>query len=301
MFNIKIVNKLLDTYCKKCSHLELAKKSVRWSVITSIFLIAIKCIAWIVTDSVSMHASMTDSILDAFTSFIAYHSLIFSETNRDESHNFGHEKVEGLMALFQSVIIIYSGIIICREAYEMFVNPSTVQSSGCGVLVMIISCFAVYQLIYFQKYVMKKTESILVEGDSLHYVSDFLMNICIMVSLALSAYFKYIDAICGLVVGCYVFYNALLILKNAVIDLMDESLPKKSIKKIEGVIMKEPRIKRIKSLRTRSAGMKKYIEACLQGDENLSLKDSYKISQELESELRKIWEKVDVMIRIDPE
>jgi len=299
-FRIKLVDKILNLYFKSCSQTELARKSVILGVFTSIFLILIKFIAWMQTDSISMRASMNDSVLDALTSFLAYYVLAFSSTSFDKEHNFGHEKVEGLMALFQCLLVIYSGIMIFVEAYEMFINPREINNSQLGIVVMVISCFAVYQLIYFQKYVAAKTDSMVVKGDSLHYLSDFLVNICIIISLIVSNYFVYVDALCGIVIGGYVLYSAFLILKNAVIDLMDESLPTKTVHRITEIIKNVEGVEKINRLRTRSAGMKKYIESCVKVDPKMSLQEADNVVKEIESKLGELFEKVDIVVKAEP-
>jgi ferrous-iron efflux pump FieF len=291
---------MLDLYSKNYSHSDLAKKSVVLGVITSIGLIILKFVAWIITDSISMRASMSDSILDALTSFLAYHALLFSSISFDKGHNFGHEKVEGIMALFQCLLVIYSGIMIFAEAYETLLDPKPVSNTEVGIVVMIISCFAVYQLIYFQKYVARKTDSLLVRGDALHYLSDFLVNICIIVSLAASRFFAYIDLVCGVIIGGYVLYSAFLILKGAIVDLMDASLPQKIQNSILNTIKSVAGVEKIKILKTRSAGMKKYVESIVQVSPAVSFSEANDITKTIESKLMGMFEKVDVIIKAEP-
>ncbi|MDR2724148.1 MAG: cation diffusion facilitator family transporter [Holosporaceae bacterium] len=300
-FHIKLIDEVLNLYFKNYSHTDLAKKSVVLGVITSIFLIVLKLGAWILTDSLSMRASMNDSVLDALASFLAYHAIIFSATSFDKEHNFGHEKVEGLMALFQCLFVIYSGIMIFVEAYDSLINPTPVHNSEIGIAIMIISCFAVYQLIYFQKYVASRTESLLVQGETLHYLSDFLVNLCIMISLFVSRYFLYLDVVCGVVIGGYVLYSALLILKNAIIDLMDESLPPKVREDILKTMTAIDGVKGVKILKTRSAGMKKYIESRILVSAGSSFIKANAIAFEVESSLRNMFDKVDAIVKAEPD
>ena len=300
LFDIPLVNKVLDVYFKKCSSADLAKKSVAFGVMTSCFLVAIKCIAWLLTNSLSMQASMSDSILDALSSFLAYHALKFSSVKFDEDHNYGHGKVEGIMALFQCLVVVYSGIMIFKEAYESFYDPHPIANSGIGIVIMVLSCVAVYQLLYFQRYVAVKTDCLLVKGDSLHYASDFFMNICIILSLVLSSFFAYVDVICGLIVGCYVLYNAISIIRNALIDLMDEALPDNVRNDILNTIKSTNGVVDVLILRTRSAGMKKYVDARVSVDRNLSIVDADKIANSVEQAISNMFEKVDVIIKVEP-
>jgi ferrous-iron efflux pump FieF len=194
---------------------------------------------------------------------------------------------------------MYSGFMIFHEAYEVFVNPRPIANTSIGVIVMIISCIALYKLLYFQKYVAIRTESIIVKGDSLHYLSDFFMNICVIISLILSERFVYVDVVCGLTVGCYVFYSAFLIMKNAINDLMDKALPQKTQSEIIKAIESVDGVKKIKILRTRFAGMKKYVEARVAIEADISFLEANKIAENSENEVKKLFEKVDVIIKTE--
>ncbi|GHU16302.1 hypothetical protein FACS189472_01060 [Alphaproteobacteria bacterium] len=181
----------------------------------------------------------------------------------------------------------------------MFLNPKPMENTEVGIATMIISCFAVYQLLYFQRYVAKKTESMIVKGDSLHYLSDFFMNICVIISLVLSKFFTYVDVVCGLTVGSFVLYNACLIFKVALSDLMDECLPENEQNRIKKKISAVPGVKAIKILRTRSAGMKKYIEARIAVDANITIKEVNVITENVEAKINEMFENVDVIIKAE--
>lgn len=297
--NVSFFNRLLDARFRCYTHSELARSSILLAVFTSIFLIAIKLGAWVYTNSLSLQASMNDSCLDAIASFVAYHALRYSAVTFDHEHNFGHEKVEGIFAIFQCIMVMYSGYVICREAYEFFLEPSPIENTTVGILVMIISCLAVYQLLYFQNYVGTKTESLVVKVDSLHYVSDFFMNICVMLSVFLSKYFVFVDIVCGVTVGAYVFYNAYCILRSALKDLMDEALPNNLRKEIIAAIEGVEGIKGIKVLKTRSAGMKKFVEARVVVKGEISAKEAYEISKEAEHAVKGLFDNVDVIVKTD--
>ncbi|MBO6056416.1 MAG: cation transporter [Alphaproteobacteria bacterium] len=300
MFNVKFLNKILDRWFSGYDHVELAKKSVSLGVMTSVFLVIIKFIAWRVTGSISLQASMTDSLLDALVSFLVYHALKYSDVKFDDNHNFGHEKVEGVVSIFQCLIIFYSGIMILHESYEAWSDPQPIQNTMIGIIIMLVSTVAVYQLIYFQKYVARKTSSLLVKGDSLHYLSDFCMNLAVIGSLLLSNFFAHVDIIFGSVVGIYVLYSALQVLRNALVDLMDEALPKSIRNKIVKEILAVSGVKEIKVLRTRSAGMKRHIEAIIGVDRDTSLENADDITKNVEKNISKLFAKVDILVKAEP-
>lgn len=294
---INLIDRTLDSYFTNYSRAELAKRSVLLAVATSIFLVLIKIVAWLLTDSISMQASVNDSFLDALSSFIAYHALRYSSIKFDDRHNFGHEKIEGVFAIFQCLLIAYSGYITCHETYEFLINPKPIENTSVGIFVMAISCVAVYQLVYFQNYVITKTGSFVIKGDSLHYISDFFMNICVMISIFLSKYFAYVDVVCGLTVGAYVFYSVFLILRSALLDLMDEALPANVRDKIEKAIIEIDGVESVKILKTRSAGMKKYVESRIIVSKRISLEEACGIADAAENAVKRMFDDAEVIIK----
>ncbi len=301
MFDVKFLNKILDRWFLSCSYTELAKRSVSLGVVTSIFLVFIKFIAWYVTGSISLQASMTDSLLDALVSFLVFHALRYSNIKFDDNHNFGHEKVEGIVSIFQCLIIFYSGLIIIQESYKAWSDPKPIQNTSVGIAVMLISTIMVYQLIYFQKYVARRTESTLVKGDSLHYLADFCMNLAVIGSLIISNFIAHVDIVFGLVVGIYVLCSAFKVMRNALVDLMDEALPSEVRNKIKKAIREVSEVREIRVLRTRSAGMKKHVEAVIVLDGDMSLASADNVTKRVENKVSELFEKVDIMIKAEPE
>lgn len=146
----------------------------------------------------------------------------------------------------------------------------------------------------------RKTSSVLVKGDSLHYLSDFCMNLAVIGSLILSNFFAYVDIIFGSVVGIYVLCSAFQVLRNALRDLMDEALPKDARNKIMKEISSVSEVKEVKVLRTRSAGMKKHIQAVIEVDDGITLVQADAITKNVEKKLSKLFAKVDILIKAEP-
>jgi ferrous-iron efflux pump FieF len=299
-FDIIFFDKALDSYFKNSTQERLAKVSVVFAVLVSVFLIIIKMAAWLITNSISMQASLNDSCLDALASFIAFHALNFSNVSYDDVHNFGHEKVEGIVAIFQCMIVAYSGLVIFRESYEMFLHPKPVENTEVGIAVMAVSCVSVYLLLYLQRYVAIRTDSLIVKGDSLHYLSDLLTNLCVTISLILSNTFIYIDILCGLTVCCFVMYNVYVIFRSALSDLMDESLSPKIRQEIEQAILSTDGVKSLKILKTRSAGMKKYVESIVGVDHAFSIVEADKVSKNVEHGVKRLLGNADVIVKTEP-
>jgi ferrous-iron efflux pump FieF len=109
----------------------------------------------------------------------------------------------------------------------------------------------------------------------------------------------YVDVVCGLTVGCFVLYNAAKIFRGALSDLMDESLPENLQDKIQKTISSVEGVKSVKILRTRSAGMKKYIESRIVVNADITMRDADRVTGNVEAEVKKLFENVDVIIKAE--
>ena len=103
------------------------KKAAHFSIITALVLIIVKGIAWWQTGSVSMLASITDSMLDLLASFMSMLILRFALMPADHNHSFGHGKAESLASLVQSAFISGSAIFLLLQGIHRFNSPQAEQ------------------------------------------------------------------------------------------------------------------------------------------------------------------------------
>jgi len=86
----------------------------------------------------------------------------------DAEHRFGHGKAEPLEALGQSAFIAGSALFLLVEAGNRVVNPSPIQNSGIGLVVMGFSILATILLVLYQRHVIRRTSSVAIRADALH-------------------------------------------------------------------------------------------------------------------------------------
>lgn len=278
----------------------LSKLSAKVAIGISIFLLLIKCIACVYTSSIALQASMTDSLMDGFISCVVLFTIHYSGLIEDETHTFGHGKIESLMAIVQAVLVFMIGIFIIKEAFERLSSPEKLENTAIGIFVMVISCCAVYILVSFQQFICKRTESVIVAGDALHYTSDLLTNFGVILSLLFSNIFVHVDSIFGGIAGIYIIFSALKIAKSAMRDLMDEALPDDEIEKIKEIILESCEVKKISKLKTRTSGMRKFIQAQIYVDKNLSFDTADALAEKVEKKISSFVKNSIVLIKISP-
>jgi ferrous-iron efflux pump FieF len=260
------------------------ERLMRWatyaSVITALLLISTKLIAWFVTDSVSILATLIDSSLDMLASIVNLIAVRHALQPADNEHRFGHGKAEALAGMGQSMFIAGSAGVLLLQAIERMIHPKEAMTSiDVGLGVMLFSMLATAILIIFQNYVIKHTDSTAIKADALHYKTDLWVNGSVIIALVLTFYnHSYFDAIIALGIAIFVLYSAWKIVQESIDLLMDHELPTEERNKIKEVISRHPKTKGFHDLRTRRSGTMIFIQFHLELDASLSLFEAQSLS-----------------------
>lgn len=262
---------------------------------------AAKLAVWLLTGSVSLLASLVDSIMDVMASGVNLLAVRWALAPPDEEHRFGHGKAESLAGLGQAAFIAGSALFLMFQAADRFVNPRPLEHLGIGIAVMLFSMVATVLLIGLQRFVIARTGSVAIRADSLHYVSDLLTNAGILVALGLAlGGWLWADAVIGLAVAVYIFWSALRIGIDAVQMLMDRELPEGEQAQILAIATRLPEVVGAHDLRTRQAGPVRFIQLHLELPAEQPLRLAHAISERVAAELRAAFPGADVIIHQDP-
>jgi len=272
------------------------------SVGMAVALIAIKMVAFLLTDSVSLLSTLIDSLLDAAASMINLFAVRTALIPPDADHRFGHGKAEPLAAMGQSAFIAGSAMFLLVEAGNRLVNPSVIQNSGLGLVVMGISIVATIFLVTFQRHVIRRTNSVAIKADSLHYLSDLFVNSAVIVSLLLWRQFgwTFVDPIFAAGIGCYILWTAWQVAHSALDLLMDRELPDAARRKIRDIALAHADVRNLHDLRTRSSGHATFIQFHLELDGDIPLMRAHAVSDEVEGAILVAFPGAQVIIHQDP-
>ncbi|MDY0050546.1 MAG: cation diffusion facilitator family transporter, partial [Halothiobacillaceae bacterium] len=123
---------------------------LRWvttaSVATAVLLILSKLVATLMTNSVSVMASLIDSLMDLFASLVTLFAVRWSLQPPDADHRFGHGKAEPLAALAQATFVAGSGAFLILQGVQRLLRPQPVEDIGLGIGVMLFSILATLAL-----------------------------------------------------------------------------------------------------------------------------------------------------------
>jgi ferrous-iron efflux pump FieF len=279
----------------------LLKLATRASVATAAILIIAKLAAYWQTGSVSILASLVDSLMDAGASLINLLAVSYALAPPDKEHRFGHGKAESLAGLAQATFIAGSGLFLILESIDRLIKPQPIEAFDVGLGVMIFSIIATLILIAIQGHVINKTNSAAIRADALHYKTDLLTNGAIIVALLLSQFgWLGVDPLFALAVAAYILYSSWGIGSEAFHDLLDRELPEEKRKIIIDITKAHPKVLGLHDLRTRLSGRTEFIQMHVELDDELPLIEAHKIADEVEEKIMQAIPAADVVIHLDP-
>ena len=284
--------------------MKIQQKATIIATTTAFFLAILKLSVGIFSGSIAILASAIDSLLDMGISIFNFVAVKNSWKDPDDQFNYGRGKIEALAAFLEGIIIAMAGIFIAYESVSRIIYQKPVGEIGIGVVVMIVSVIVTGWLVGYLESVAKKTKSIVIASDALHYKTDLLSNLAILVGLILVAWlwWNYIDAIIGIGIAIYIAFSAFDIVKKWFLLLLDVSLDEIHVVNILDILDNHKELSDYHNFRSRESGGVKFVEAHLVFHENISLLDAHRVSHEIEDEIRKLdtdseW---SILFHLDP-
>ena len=271
------------------------------SVSVAAVLIVAKLVAWQLSGSVSLLATLVDSSLDALASLVNLFAVRHALSPADEEHRFGHGKAEALAGLGQAALITGSSMFLMYEGIQRIIDPVELEAFQVGMWVMVFSIVMTVLLLTFQRHVILRTNSTAIRADALHYRTDLLVNASVLLALGLSHWgWPGFDALFALMIAFYILYSAWEIITHAFDHLMDRELPDEEREVIAHTVLAHAEVRGLHDLRTRRSGTATFMQMHIELDDDLSLLEAHRIADEVESAIVEVYPGAEVIIHPDP-
>ena len=272
------------------------------SLLVASTLIVLKYYAWETTSSVSILGSLADSMIDFLASVFVFIAITYSFLPADEKHRFGYGKSEGLAAFIQSLLIGISGVYVFTEAIKRLLNPTQINQPNIAIWIILVSIALTIALIMYQKYVVKRSQSMAIESDQYHYLTDTFINLSVLFSIVITGWtrFTFIDAVVGLLISGVVLYTAFILLKKSFKILLDQEIQSSHRDQIRKIALQHPQVLGFHDLRTRDTGRKYIIQFHLELDPKMSLLESHRITDEVTDNILDVYPNSELIIHTDP-
>lgn len=277
------------------------KRSGYLTLTIALTILLLKFSAVLATNSSSVLASFTDASMDLLVSVLNFAVLRYALRPADDNHGFGHGKAEAVMALLQSAFLTGAAVLLLTQAFSRLHQTEAVQQLEFGMGITLLCALLTLTLVLAQRWIIKRTGSLAVKADLLHYRSDLLMNLLVIAALFFASQnFVWVDNLVAILICGYLLYSAYELAREALQHLLDQQLPQEQLLRIEQALLTQPHVLAVEQLKTRQAGPDVFIQLRLVLQDDLSLLAAHAIVDQAEQQLMALYTQAEVIIHAEP-
>jgi cation diffusion facilitator family transporter len=280
------------------------------SVLSNTTLIILKLIVGVTIGSVSILSEAIHSGVDLLASVIALLAVIKSGKPADQEHSYGHGKYENLSGATEALLIFVAAAWIIFEAINKLIKPQSIEAVGWGVGVMLFSSVVNIVVSRFLFRVGQKTDSIALQADAWHLLTDVYTSTGVMVGLLVLWFgewfmpqldWHWIDPVTALVVALLIIKAAYHLTVQSIRDLLDISLPTEEEIWVKNKIKEMyPQVRGFHNFRSRKSGATRFVEFHLILEATLSVQNSHDVNDKIVRQIKCRFKNSRVMVHIEP-
>lgn len=274
------------------------------SIMGNLFLAVAKGITGVFGNSYALIADAIESTTDVFSSILVLFGLKYSTKPADENHPYGHGKAEPLVTFAVVGFLVISAMVIAFKSIEHIQTPHKIPK---GYTLIVLSVVILIKEVFY-RFVSGKgeeTKSTSLKADAWHHRSDAITSLMAFIGISIAIYmgegYEVADDYAALLASGFIIYNAYLIFRPALGEIMDEHLYDDFIEEIrviskgvEGVIDTEKCF-------VRKTGLSFHVDLHLIVEGSISVKEGHNIAHKLKDTLqKKLPEISDVLIHVEP-
>jgi len=281
----------------------LTSRAALASVSMALFLMALKIWASWGTGSVAMLGSLADTTLDFVASLITLLGVRWAAMPADEEHRYGHGKAEALAALTQVILISISALGIAWRAFDRLMSGRPTEGIELGVGVSVVAMVATFALLAYQRHVIRKTGSVAILTDHVHYQTDVLLNLSVIAALVLDQLlgWRLADPLFGFAIAGWLMYGAWGAASHSVDQLMDREWPEEEREAFLAAAGEYPELNGLHDLRTRTSGAHRFVQFHVWVPADWTIKDAHGRMDAVEEKLQHRFPGTEIIIHLDPE
>jgi len=286
------------------SNAEIAVKSIYLSLVANALLAILKGLVGFFGNSYALIADAIESTSDVFSSLLALIGMKVATKPADDNHPYGHGKAEPIATFVVVVFLVVSAVIIAYKSILHIQTPHQLPKAyTLYVLGAIVICKELFYRILHRK--GNQSESILVKADAFHHRSDAITSFMAFVGISIALYFgdgyESADDWAALLASGIILYNAYLIFKPALSEIMDENVFEELIEEIRLVAISVDGAVGTEKCFVRKSGLSYLVDLHLIVDGTLTVQRGHEIAHKVKSEIVNHFPQIEhVFIHVEP-
>ncbi len=280
---------------------KVTKQAGMLGIFGNIFLLIIKAIVGILSNSQAMIADAANSAGDIFASLMTFIGNKIASEPDDKSHNFGHGKAEYIFSLFISISMIFVAAKLLYDSVMSLVHKEEFIFSWFLVIVCITTIVVKLCLYLYTKALVKKYNNILLEANMKDHRNDCIVTSCTLISILFGLFGFYLfDGIVGIGISIWICYTGISILIESCNILMDVSIDADTEKLIFDLAHSYKDIKKIDPISSSPVGYQYIVVITIYVDGTMSTFDSHNLADSLEKDITKLDKVYRTIIHVNP-
>lgn len=279
-------------------------RSTQVGLLVNAALAIVKLIAGIVGNTYALIADAVESTADIFSSLIVWGGLRVASRDPSEEYPFGYGKAESVAAAVVSMMLIAASVGIAFEAIREIRTPHNTPAPWT-LLVLVGVLLVKFVLFRRTLAIGSEARSTAARADAWHHASDGITSAAAFIGISIALWggpgWEQADDWAALFASGVIFYNAILIVRPAMHDLMDRMPGSDVVEPVRIAASGVPRVLAVEKLTARKAGMVYYVDIHVQAHPSMSLRDAHELSGEVKSAIRRLVPGVaGVLVHMEP-
>jgi cation diffusion facilitator family transporter len=273
------------------------------SIGAAVVTVALNLGAYLVTHSVGLLSGAVDSCVNLIAAVTAYMSLRYAARPVDESHTYGHEKIEFFSSGLEGLLILLAAIGIAWYAVRRLVAPEPLQPLGLGLVLSLAAALINGAVGALLVRVGRARRSIVLEADGRHLLTDLWTSAAVLagLGLVLLTHWQILDPIVALAVAANILWTGFDLVRRSFNGLMDHALPESEQAAVRSAIEAhlDPHMD-YHALRTRQAGARRFVDFHLLVPGEFSVSKAHVLTGRIEAALRAALPDLEVTVHVEP-
>jgi cation diffusion facilitator family transporter len=265
-------------------------------------ILFIKLMAFFISNSVALLSDALESLVNIAASGLMLFSVWVSEKPPDDSHNYGHQKIEEISCMLEGIFIVAAALLIVYAAAGRIFSQVMPIELNLAIGISIAATALNGLLSWFLARTAKRSGSLALEGDSKHLLSDVISSVAVWIGLIVVQVTSWssVDAILAFAVAALVGRMGVSLMIKSSQRLMDKACKEEEAKIREVLLRHKFRFIDFHDMKTRRNGNLVFAELHLSVDGSLSVNEAHELTDHLEDELKGELPNANLTIHVEP-
>lgn len=284
---------------------KIAMRVSRNSIIVNVLLSAGKLLAGTMAHSGAMISDAVHSASDVFSTFIVIIGVRIAGKKPDKQHPYGHERMECVAAIVLAVVLLATGLIIGYQGLANIVGGQYEKLAVPGMMALVAAVISIIVKEWMYWYTVaaaNKIHSAALKADAWHHRSDALSSVGALIGIGGARLgYAVLDSVASVVIAVFIAKAAYDIFMDAVDKMVDKSCDEETEERMRALIMEQSGVLGITSFQTRMFGSKIYVDAEIEADGELTLREGHDIAEKVHAAIEREFVRVKhCMVHVNP-